>query len=563
MARRSSTPGAPGSETAAAPAAPASAMTGRFPLSVAWAAAWLVLVAVALYARPPLPVDETRYLAMAWEMYVGGDYLVPHLNGATYSHKPPLLFWLINLGWALFGAVEWWARAVAPLFALGSLFLSRLLAQRLWPDRPDVAALAPVVLIGSVFWAATATLTLFDMLVCFFTLAALLGVADAARHAGARGWRGWRGWAVAGVALGLGILSKGPVALVYFLPAPLAAPLWAPLPAARRAARGWLGWYAGLAGAIVLGAALALAWALPAAEAGGEAYANAILWEQTAGRVSDSFAHERPWWFYLAMLAGGLLPWTVWPPLWRGLAAGRAFLGEPGNRFCLAWLLLSGIALSFISGKQPHYFAPALPAAALLVASALDTGNSRPRRLDGALPAILFAAPVVALIALLTASLMPEAAALPPWARDMAHLTGLPLALVAVVVAVWPAPTLSGRAAMLGGASVLFVLAAHLTAQPHLEGAFDVAPAARHAAAVVGKYHGQFHFPGRLEQPLDAVWEHRARAWAEAHPGGKLFAYQKALPDGAAPEFTQRYRNGVIAVWDAAAVAARPALFKR
>ncbi len=80
---------------------------------------------------------------------------------------------------------------------------------------------------------------------------------------------------------------------------------------------------------------------------------------------------------------------------------------------------------------------------------------------------------------------------------------------------------------------------------------------------MVGKYHGQFHFPGRLEKPLDAVWEHRAGAWAEAHPGGKLFAYQKALPDGASPEFTQRYRNGVIAVWDAATVAAQPALVKR
>ncbi len=547
-------------------------MTGRLPLSVAWTAAWLVLVMVALYTRPPLPVDETRYLAVAWEMHVGGDHLVPHLNGAPYSHKPPLLFWLINLGWALFGAVEWWARTVAPLFALGSLVLSGFLARRLWPDRPDVAAMAPVILIGSVFWATAATLTLFDMLVCFFTLAALLGVADAAHHRGSMGWRGWRGWAVAGVALGLGLLSKGPVALVYMLPVPLTTPLWATPPAARQGGGGWLGWYAGLAGAIVLGAAIALAWALPAAEAGGEAYANAILWKQTAGRISDSFAHERPWWFYLAMLAGGLLPWTVWPPVWCGLAAGRAFIDEPGNRFCLAWLLLSGITLSFISGKQPHYFAPALPAAALLVASALSMADARRRRLDGALPALLFATPIVALVALLTASLMPEAVALPPWARDMAHFAGLPPALTAVAAAVWPAPTLSRRATMLAAAALLLVLAAHLTAQPHLKGAFDVARTARHAAAlqrqgravaVVGKYHGQFHFPGRLEKPLDAVWEHRAQAWAEAHPGGKLFAYQKAMPEGAVPEFMQRYRNGVIAVWDAAAVAARPALVKR
>ena len=47
--------------------------------------------------RPLMPVDETRYLAAAWEMHVGGSPWVPHLNGAIYGHKPPLLFWLINL----------------------------------------------------------------------------------------------------------------------------------------------------------------------------------------------------------------------------------------------------------------------------------------------------------------------------------------------------------------------------------------------------------------------------------------------------------------------------------
>ncbi|KTF07206.1 secreted protein, partial [marine sediment metagenome] len=50
--------------------------------------------------RPLMPVDETRYLAAAWEMHAGGSPWVPHLNRAIYGHKPPLLFWLINLVWA-------------------------------------------------------------------------------------------------------------------------------------------------------------------------------------------------------------------------------------------------------------------------------------------------------------------------------------------------------------------------------------------------------------------------------------------------------------------------------
>ena len=54
-----------------------------------WTGLWIVVMAAAVLTRPLMPVDETRYLAVAWEMWLGGDYLVPHLNGETYSHKPP------------------------------------------------------------------------------------------------------------------------------------------------------------------------------------------------------------------------------------------------------------------------------------------------------------------------------------------------------------------------------------------------------------------------------------------------------------------------------------------
>ncbi|MGB0954568.1 MAG: glycosyltransferase family 39 protein, partial [Panacagrimonas sp.] len=82
------------------------------------------------------------------------------------------------------------------------------------------------------------------------------------------------------LAIGCGILTKGPVVLLYLIPAALF------LPQAKRC----------ILFAVPLGAAIALTWALPAAQAGGESYANAILWGQTAGRVHDSFSHARPFW---------------------------------------------------------------------------------------------------------------------------------------------------------------------------------------------------------------------------------------------------------------------------
>ena len=75
-----------------------------FPPAYFWA--WLALLLAGLMLRPLTPVDETRAVSVAWEMWQRGDFLVPYLNGQPYSHKPPLLQWCIHLSWLLFGVNE-------------------------------------------------------------------------------------------------------------------------------------------------------------------------------------------------------------------------------------------------------------------------------------------------------------------------------------------------------------------------------------------------------------------------------------------------------------------------
>ena len=189
-----------------------------------WVLAWLALVFTAYAVRGPLPIDETRYLSVAWEMWVRGDFLVPYLNGAPYSHKPPLLFWLFQLGWKLFGVNEWWPRLVPPVFTLVSLFLTQTLARRLWPLHPQVAVAAPWLLVGTLLWALWVPLTMFDMPLTAFVIAAVLGLLLAAQG------RRVLGFGVFALACALGILSKGPVILVHLLPAALLGPYWTATP---------------------------------------------------------------------------------------------------------------------------------------------------------------------------------------------------------------------------------------------------------------------------------------------------------------------------------------------
>ena len=331
----------------------------------AWALALLGLLAMAGLMRPLLPIDETRYAAVAWEMWARSDFLVPHLNGEPYAHKPPLLFWIVQAGWALFGVNEWWPRLVSPLFAGGTMALAARLARELWPARPDAARIAPLVLVSSLLFSYFASALMFDAMLGFFVTLGFLGLA-----------RAWREQAVASgfvlLALGLGgaLLSKGPVALVHLLPAALLAPLWM-----REARPRWGRWYAGVGLAVLGGAALVLAWAIPAAIAGGEDYRAAIFWGQTAGRMVGSFAHKAAWWFYLASLPLMFMPWILWPRWWRGLGPALA-TGDSGVRLVVLGFLASLLLFSLVSGKQWQYLLPEFPLFALLVARTVSDGRA-------------------------------------------------------------------------------------------------------------------------------------------------------------------------------------------
>ncbi|HHB13081.1 MAG TPA: glycosyltransferase family 39 protein [Chromatiales bacterium] len=499
------------------------------------AALWTLLMAVALGLRSFLPIDETRYVTVAWEMWLRGDFLVPHLNGQTYAHKPPLLFWLYQLGWWLFGVNDWWPRLVAPLFGLGSLVLTFSLARRLWPERPEVAGLSVWLLFGSVYWAGYGTAAMFDMLVVFFALLGLLGLWRAGQGEG-------RMWLLVGLAIGLGILAKGPVILLHILPAALLAPWWS-----RIAAAGKARWYLHLLGALLLGIAIALAWAVPAALRGGDDYARAIFWGQTANRMVDSFAHRRALWWYLPLLPLIFFPWFWWTPLWKGVRRLARQGPDARVRFCLAWLVPGFVTLSLISGKQVHYLLPLFPAVALLAARGFQESETRQLRLR--LPAV-----ILVLFGLLVVSL-PWWGVLPEWGAELQVQWALLLVAAGLLLWWWRPADPRAAVRILAGASVLIVISLHLVMQKPLAHAYDLRPVAREIAALQAKgvplvheskYAGEYHFLGRLREPLQVIHLGTLERWAREHPDGYIIYYlsrwQKALlPEGC--HFWQYYRG--------------------
>ena len=530
-------------------------------------AALTALAAIQVWLLPLLPVDETRYLAVAWEMWHRGDLLVPWLNGEPYSHKPPLLFWLIQGLWALFGISAPVARGLVFALALAALWATARLGQRLWPHRPGASVLALWLLAGSLFWHNFQVLIQFDLLLTLCALAGWAGIWRAALGE-------TRGWWWLGLALGLGILAKGPVIFLHLLPVAVLAPLWHPEWPERTGC-----WYAGVTGAVIIGVSIALAWAMPAGMAGGEAYRQAIFWGQSAGRVVNSFAHRAPWWSYLWMLPLMWLPWLVWPGLWRrvraglrhsagagGRGAGRGWYSlDSGLRFCLSVLLPALVLFSLVSGKQAKYLLPLMPLVALWLGRLLS-GSGEARAVPRLRPAgaviwlVLVGGVLTALpwLHLLGPGVVPERLA---WIREVQPAWGPALLLWALALSrlQLPLPDALRVTALAGvvSSAVLWLGVLSLARVP-----YDLrAPAARAAEleaqgvplAWLGKYQGQLHFHGRLRQRIEPLADRAAlEFWLAAHPRGAVLATPRRRPAGL-PRGVQYwpYRGRWLVLWPA------------
>ena len=512
---------------------------------------WGLLAAVSLVSHPLLPIDETRYATVAWNMWQRGDLLVPWLNDSPYSDKPPLLFWIIQAGWAFTGVNEWWPRIGPSLVGLLATLLTGRIAKRLWPDDERTAVMSPLILMGCLWWSIFAVATMFDMLVACATLLAVLGLIQAARG------RMSRGFAVTGIALGLGLLAKGPTILLQVLPVAILAPWWTE----QTPKSGWRGWYLGLLAAVLAGLAIVMAWAVPAAIHGGPQYTEQIFWGQTAHRMVKSFAHRAPFWWYVALTPVMIFPWLFWFPVWPALGRLRAYCSnkDQGLRFCVAWLAPVFVIFSLISGKQPQYLLPLLPAFALGLARLLSLSDQTLLRKHQIGPA------VVALILAVGLSLVPTLAPrfqAPEWVGEISPLSGIAIGLSGLVLLIPHRVRLEMAVSLITGLGVLVVLTTKWSLIRGAGEAYDMRPISRYLhtlqqegipLAHEGKYHGQFQFLGRLTNAPETVDPKQIAAWFEQHPGGRLIAYLKRPPQQIQTEFTQRFYGRFVTILDAPA----------
>lgn len=356
------------------------------------------LAAAALLALPFLGArdlwapDEPRYAQVAQEMLADGHWWYPHVNSREYPDKPPLYFWLAAAAGAPLGHVsEGAARLpsalahvllVALTFALGLRFFGPLGA--------TVAAAALATTWIQAWMARRACLDVLLTLCVMLTVLAALKAGDAGRSGA---WAGRLAWsAAAGIACGLGVMTKGPVLLLAVAGALL--PVLLSASARRERAPGLA---KGLAAAVLAFALVLTAWLVPAWFIGGYD-PLAVTQEHVVMRAAEGMHHAQPPWYFLLSAPLDFLPWT--PVALLACAWGWRQRHEWPQAMLLGWALFPLLVHSLIVEKRNIYMLPTAPAWALLCGGFIASLDVAPRLLRRVLWGLVAALALLGMVTL-------------------------------------------------------------------------------------------------------------------------------------------------------------------
>jgi len=359
-----------------------------------WAIPGLILAFVMFYLLPLMShglwiPDETRYGQISQEMLLSGNWVAPHFMGIRYFEKPIAGYWMIAIGQAIFGDNLFGVRIASALSTGASVWLTYLMARRLW-NNPRISAASALLYMSFGLIAGQAGYANLDPQFTLWVNLSMVAAWFAIDSRTPRARLG--GWALLGVACGMGLMTKGFLALL--LPVLIALPymLWQ-----RRF--GELVRY-GLV-AVVVCALVSLPWVL-AVHYREPDFWRFFFWHEHIRRFAagDDAQHARPWWFYLPLLFASTLPWALLLPstllrMWREKR-------EAKTAYLALWFLLPLAFFSLSSGKLPTYIMPCLLPVALLMGQTvvkwLDQRSGRFLRLNGVFNTVLASVALVALL---------------------------------------------------------------------------------------------------------------------------------------------------------------------
>jgi 4-amino-4-deoxy-L-arabinose transferase-like glycosyltransferase len=325
----------------------------------------LLLWLPGIISLPALDRDESRFAQASRQMIESGNYVDIRLGQVPRYKKPVGIYWLqaatTSAAAPFVGTQAIWSYRLASL--LGAILAVWL---TVWSARailnPVGALLAGTLMAGTLILAAEANIATTDavLLACCTAMQGIwLRVYRAARDPSVP--QPGNGLVMAGwVALGLGILIKGPVAPALAAVTLLGISAW-------DRQFGWLKQLKPLQGLPVV-LAIVLPWLIAIAIASNGAFFQQSLGDDFAAKLAGGQeSHGAPPGYFLLLSAV-----TLWPAILfvsPAIAAAISSRRDPLLRFLLVWAAGWWLLVEIVPTKLPHYAITAYPALAILAAA--------------------------------------------------------------------------------------------------------------------------------------------------------------------------------------------------
>jgi 4-amino-4-deoxy-L-arabinose transferase-like glycosyltransferase len=327
--------------------------------------------------------DEPRYAQVAREMMQRHDWVTPTLYGNVWLEKPVLYYWGAIVSYKIFGVSDWAARLPGAVFATAMVTFIYFWTRRFRP--------------GAQLDAAVMTCT--TAFVFAFARAASMDIQLVAPVAiGLLAWWSFyetdhRGWlAIFYAAISIGVLAKGPVS------AALAVMIIVVFLALRREWSEILRtlWWPG----ILIFLLIALPWYLAVQHANPGFFREFFIQHNLDRFATNRFQHKQHLWYYVPVLLGGTVPWTIFTlvALVKGVKSFRLAKHDALLGFLATWVLVPFLFFSISQSKLPGYILPSIVASGLLVAVYIHSVSDESHVVPSAL--------VIALHALLSGALL-------------------------------------------------------------------------------------------------------------------------------------------------------------
>lgn len=314
--------------------------------------------------------DEVFYAQTAKEMAQQHSWMTPYLFGQPQFEKPVFLYWLLRLGFIIFGINSFAARFFPALFGMIGIIAVYLLGRIGFKD-PKKAFISAIVLMTSGLYIGLARTVFTDLIFSVFILLSLLSFYWGYSFKN----RKCPGILLFFVFAALATLTKGPLGLlVPFLSVTLFLLVKKDL---KFLFNRYLLW-----GLLVFGL-ISLPWYILMFKLYGSNFVQEFFYNDHLRRIVEAEHHGNDtWYFYPLSMLGCIFPWSIF--FASSLFFLPKYLKQKDNQFYVfLTCLIAAVLVIFQSAhsKLVSYIFPLFPALALFTGNFIIDAVEDKRRL--------------------------------------------------------------------------------------------------------------------------------------------------------------------------------------